>query len=377
MMALEELIQLSGTPLNPAVMDYRRQGKKVIGFFCSYIPEEVISAAGMLPVRIRPTGCTETVSADAYMSALNCTLARSCLEFISTGVFDFLDGLILANSCDNIRRIYDILREKRPYPFMHFLSIPHKAGGNGPMQWYGEEVIRFKEAVEDAFGSEISHEALSEAIEVHNESRSLLRRLYELRREEEPSITGAESLSVVLAATTTPKDRYNRLVRTLLEELQGREGISGRRARLMIVGSEYDDPAYTKVIEELGGLVVTDALCFGSKYFAEPVRTEEDTLIGLAKSYLDRPSCPRMSDRVTERADFIEDMIEKYQVDGVVFQHIRYCDLWGGEAIYVGKRLKELGIPWLSLEREYRLSGIGQLKTRIQAFLERIEVERG
>jgi bzd-type benzoyl-CoA reductase N subunit len=377
MKALEELIQLSSTPLNSAVTDYKRQGKKVIGFFCSYIPEEIISAAGMLPVRIRPTGCTETVTADAYMSGLNCTLARSCLEFISTGVFDFLDGLIFANSCDNIRRIYDVLREKRPYPFMHFLSIPHKASGNGPMQWYSEEVTRFKEAVEDAFGIEISDGALNEAIAIHNESRSLLRRLNELRREEKPPITGAESLSVVLAATTTPKDKYNQLLRTLLEELQGREEISSYRARLMIVGSEYDDPAYSRIVEDLGGLVVTDALCFGSKYFAEPVRTEKDTLIGLAKSYLDRPSCPRMSDRVIERADFIGEMIERYRVDGVIFQHIRYCDLWGGEAIYVGKRLKDLRIPWLSLEREYRLGGIGQLKTRIQAFLERIEIERG
>ncbi|MEJ2717652.1 MAG: 2-hydroxyacyl-CoA dehydratase family protein, partial [Deltaproteobacteria bacterium] len=265
--------------------------------------------------------------------------------------------------------------EKRPYPFMHFLSIPHKAGGAGPMQWYREEVTLFKEALENAFGVEISPEALNEAIDLHNESRSLLRKLYELRREEKPPVTGAESLSIVLAATTTPRDHYNRLLRNVLEELQAREGISGHRARLMIVGSEYDDPAYTTLMEDLGGLVVTDALCFGSKYFAEPVTTEEDPIIGIAASYLDRPSCPRMSDRVTERADFIGKMIEEYNVDGVVFQHIRYCDLWGGEAIYVGKRLQELGIPRLSLEREYKLGGIGQVKTRIQAFLERIEIE--
>ena len=373
MKALEELIQLSGTPLNSAVMDYKKQNKKVIGLFCSYIPEEIIYAGGMLPLRIRPTGCTETVTADAYMSRLNCTFARSCLEFISTGVFDFLDGLVFANSCDNIRRLYDVLRETRPYPFMRFISIPHKATGEGPMNWYTDELTRFKEDVEGFFGIQISEENLNDAIEVHNETRSLLRRLYELRRETTPRITGTESLSVVLAATTTPKHEYNQLLSQLLEELQGREALSGHRARLMIVGSEYDDPAYTKIIEDLGGLVVTDALCFGSRYFWEPVKTKGEPMAGLAGSYLDRPSCPRMSDRVTERADFIEEMIARFKVDGVVFQHIRYCDLWGGEAIYVAKRLKELNIPWIAMEREYRLGGIGQLKTRIQAFLERIE----
>jgi benzoyl-CoA reductase subunit C len=373
MKALEELIQLSSIPFNSAVMDYKKQGKKVIGFFCSYVPEEIICAGGMLPYRIRPTGCTETTSADAYMSHLNCTFVRSCLEFMSKGVFDFLDGIVITNSCDNIRRLYDILREKRPYPFMHFISIPHKAGSNGAINWYKDEVSNFKANIESFLGIKISEEDLNDAINVHNQTRSLLRKLYELKQVVNPPITGAESLSVVLAATTTTKDQYNRLLRKLLEELKGREGISGYRARLMVVGSEYDDPAYTKIIEDLGGLVVTDALCFGSRYFWEPVETEGDLLGGLAKSYLNRPSCPRMSDRVIERADFIKEMVVRFKVDGVLFQKIRYCDLWGGESIYLEKRLKELNIPLLSIEREYRLSGVGQLKTRIQAFLERIE----
>ena len=373
MTALEELIQLSGTPLNSAIADCRRRDKKVIGFFCSYIPEEIIHAAGMLPIRIRATGCTETVTADAYMSVLNCTFARSCLEFISTGIFDFLNGLVFANSCDNIRRLYDVLREKRPYPFMHFISIPHRAGGEGPLDWYKEEVTRFKGNIEETFGREIPDEALIAAIEVCNESRTLLRKVYDLRTQENPPITGTESLSVVLAATVTPKDLYNQLLRRLLEELQGRKTISGYRARLMIVGSEYDDPAFTKIIEDLGGLVVADALCFGSRYFAEPVKIHSDVVGGLAESYLNRPSCPRMTDRVTERANFIRQMIEKFSVDGVIFEHIRYCDLWGGEAIYVEKALRESNVPWISIEREYRLGGIGQIKTRMQAFLERIE----
>ncbi len=205
MKALEELIQLSNTPFSSAVMDYKKQDKKVIGFFCSYVPEEIIYAGGMLPYRIRPTGCTETTSADAYMSHLTCTFARSCLEFMNRGVFDFLDGMVITNSCDNIRRLYDILREKRPYPFMHFISIPHKAGSDGAISWYKDEVSNFKKNIENFFGIRISKEVLNEAINIHNETRSLLRKLYELRQVVNPPITGAESLSVVLAATTAPK----------------------------------------------------------------------------------------------------------------------------------------------------------------------------
>ena len=177
MKALEELIQLSSIPFNSAVMDYKRQNKKVIGFFCSYVPEEIICAGGMLPYRIRPTGCTETTSADAYMSHLNCTFVRSCLEFMSKGVFDFLDGIVITNSCDNIRRLYDILREKRPYPFMHFISIPHKASSDGAMNRYKDEVKNFKENIESFFRIRISEGALNDTIDVYNETRRLLKRL--------------------------------------------------------------------------------------------------------------------------------------------------------------------------------------------------------
>ena len=373
MNALEELTGLSKAPFESAVVEHKKEGKKVIGFFCPYVPEEIIYAAGMLPLRIRPAGCTDTGTADAYMSRLNCSFARSCLQFIVEGVYDFLDGLVFANSCDNVRRLYDILREKHTFPFMHFISVPHKAGGNGAVTWFKDELTHFKEGLENSFGLRISDETLADAIDVYNETRRLLKQLYERRQEKAPPITGTETLSVVLAATTTPKDRYNRLLRELLKELEGREGISDYRARVMIIGSEYDDPAYSQIIEDLGGLVVTDALCYGSRYFWEPVTTGTDLLEGIARSYLDRPSCPRMSDRVIQRAAFIKEMAEEFKVDGVILQKIRYCDLWGGESIYLEKMLEESNIPLLSLEREYALSGVGQLKTRIQAFLETIE----
>lgn len=373
MKILDELIQLSKNSLPSMLIDQKKQGRKVIGFFCSYIPEEIIYAGGMIPLRIRPTGGKETTTADAYMSRLNCTFVRSCLELMVKGSFDLLDGLVFTNSCDNIRRLYDILREKRPYPFLHFMSVPHKADSEGAVNWYKEEVTHFKEKMENAFGIKISKESLKGTIDVYNETRSLLKKLYELRKEMNPPVTGAETLSVILCATASPKDQFNQLLRKLLEELSGRKGISHYRARLMIVGSEYDDPAYTKIIEDLGGLVVTDSLCLGSRYFWEPIKIEKDVLEGLTKSYLSRPSCPRMSDRVMERATFIKKMIQDFKVDGVIFQKIRYCDLWGGEALYLQRIFEESGFPWLTLEREYTLSSIGQLKTRVQAFLERIE----
>jgi len=254
---------------------------------------------------------------------------------------------------------------------MHFVQVPHKTTDEA-VAFYQGEVTKFKENVERSFGVQITEERLSNAIQVYNETRSLLRKLYELRQGERPPLTGAESLKVVLASTASRKDQYNQLLSRLLEELSERRGISDYRARLMIVGSLYDDPAHTQIIEDLGGLVVTDTLCFGSRYFWEPVENGHDSLLSLAKSYLNRPSCARMTDALVGRGDFVGEMVEKFKVDGVVFQRIRYCDLWGGELFYLRDRLRELGVPLLSLEREYTLGAVGQLKTRVQAFLERI-----
>jgi benzoyl-CoA reductase subunit C len=373
--ALDELTKLAGDITNPAVEEWKASGKRAVGFFCSYVPEEILYAGGILPCRMRAPGCAVTTEADVYLSHLNCTYMRACLQYALDGRYRHLDGLAFTNSCDHVRRVYDILREIRPgdYPLMHMISVPHKSDED-LIAWFGEELGEFKGIIESTFGVEITEAGLRDAIAVYNDSRELLKRLYDLRKGEKPPISGAEALKVILAGYSLPRDRYNELLRQLLEELESREGISGYRARLMIAGSGgFDDPAYIEVMEVLGGLVVTDSLCFGSRGFWEPVQEDGDPLLAIARAYLKRPSCPRMVDEVALRCDFVKRMVADFNVDGVVFQRMRYCDLWGGQLLYLEKELSESGIPMLSLEREYAMGGAEQLRTRVQAFLERIE----
>jgi len=375
MSALEELSSLAGDLINPAIREWKQQGKKVVGFMCTYVPEEILYAARILPVRLRAPNCVETTSADVYMSHLNCTFIRSCLEFTLEDKYKFLDGLVFTNSCDHVRRLYDIVREIRPtdFPLLYLISVPHKVDDD-LISWYRDELDRFKKNVEKTFEVEITDASLRNAIDVYNETRSLLRQLYDLRKGKNPLLTGAEALSIIVAGFSLPKNKYNELLRQLLAELEEREGISDYRARLMIAGSGgCDNPAYLQVMEDVGGLVVTDSLCFGSRYFCEPVEIGDDPLFSLAKAYLNRPSCPRMVDNAGERSDYIKQMVNDFNIDGVVFQRIRYCDLWGGQLLYLEREMKESSIPMLSIDREYSLGAVGQLRTRVQAFLERIE----
>jgi benzoyl-CoA reductase subunit C len=372
MEALQELSSLSDTLLIPAMQAWKKEGKPVVGYFCSYVPEEILYAAGALPYRVRPVGCAATPSADGYLSHVNCSFVRSCLEYALEGRYDFLDGLVFCNSCDHVRRLYDVWRETADHPpLTYMLQVPHKSD-DVAVSFYRDDIAIFQENVEKAFGTRITEEKLKNAIHVYNETRGLLKTLYELRQEQNPPITGAETLKIVLAATAAPPDQYNQLLRRLLEELKDRERIYNYRARVMIMGGLYDDPAHTQIIEDLGGLVVTDALCFGSRHFWQPVENSHDPLLGLARSYLRHPPCARMSDMMKERDDFVSEMVDKFSVDGIIYQWIRYCDLWGGELFHLREKLKESGTPLLSLEREYVLGGAGQVATRVQAFLERI-----
>ena len=375
MSTLEELTALSTNPFNPVVNEWKAGGKKIVGFLCTYMPEEILYAADMLPIRLRAPNCNETTSADVYMSHLTCTFMRSCLQFFLEGKFTFLDGLVFTNSCDLVRRLYDNLRANRPSDFhlLHIITVPHKVNEDLVI-WYKNELNEFAENIERAFGVKVTEAKLRQAIGIYNETRHLLRELYELRKSDSPPISGAETLSVILAGNSLPKDMYNQMLRNLLDELRQRKGISKYRARLMIAGSGgCDNPNYLGIMEELGGLVVTDSLCFGSRYFWEPVDTKGDLMLNLAKAYLNRPSCANMTDRVVERGEFVKQMVGDFKVDGVVFQRMRYCDLWGGQLLYMEHEFKKSDIPLLSLEREYTLGGAGQLRTRVQAFLEKIE----
>lgn len=368
---IKELSEVVFTPFNPAVKAWKEQGHKVIGFLCSYVPEEIIYAAGILPYRIRATGCTKRIQGDVWMSNFSCSFARSCLEFALDGTYDFLDGLVASDSCGQAHRLYDNWRFNAKRPFMHFLNVPHK-NSESAISWYHDEIINLKGSLEKFFGISITQESLEKSIQTYNETRRLLRALYEFRKNPHPPISGFQSQILVLAAMSMPKEQYNGILSGYLDKIRGEEPITNYRARLMVIGSALDDPAFIKIIEDQGGLVVTDALCFGSRYFWEPVEIKDDIMFSLAKSYLSRANCPRMMDQHINISNFIKDMVQSFKVDGIIYQKMQFCDLWGGESLFLEGKLKELKIPFFPLQREHIITNKAQIATRVEAFIEMI-----
>ena len=374
MTALEELTKQADTLTNPYIEWWKERGGKIIGYYCTYVPEEIIHAAGMLPYRMRATGSIGSELGDLYASTTTCTFCRHALDQAMKGEYKFLDGLVALHSCDHVARTFDAWRYgKVPLPdpfYLRFLDVPIKTDAPA-VEWMTLQLGKFKRSLEDHFQVTISDEALCRSIKIYNEKRILLKSLYELRKKEAPPITGAEVLGICIASTSMPAEEFNQLLRQSLDELEGREGFSDYRARLLLAGGELEDPAYIRVIEELGGLVVTDMLCFGLRAFWDLVDEDSEPIAALAKRYIERISCPRMID-YSRRLKFIRDLLGEFKADGIIVQRMKYCDNWACDGAMIRWQAKEDGTPYLILEREYLMSAVGQMRTRVQAFLETI-----
>jgi len=356
-------------PLNRRVEDAQAGGRKVIGYTCSYVPEPLISVDGLLPVRVRAPGVAGTPMADTYMSAVTCSYTRSLLEFALQGSFDYLDGWIFTASCDHLRRLCDNLTYLTSPPFHYIIDLPHKTGDQA-LSWYIEELEQLAGALTSHFAVDTGPEALRAAIERQNEALALMRVIGDLRRREHPPITGADLHTIVVACAVAPREMLVEELGELGRTLAEGDGIDDYRARLMVVGSQLDDPGAIEIIESVGGLVVADRFCAGSIPGLEPIRADGDPLRALADHSLRKISCPRMMEAFDRRFEAVLQTAKEYRADGIVIETMKFCDTWGVEAGILASALRRAGMPVLRLEREYALSGEGQVRTRVQAFLE-------
>jgi bzd-type benzoyl-CoA reductase N subunit len=361
-------------PKTDHILEYKNKGGKVFGWLCTYVPEEIMHAAGAMPIRI--VGYTheaELNDGNAYLYINNCSFSRSCLQLALEGQYDILDGVVGGSTCDGARRLFDLWRQYINTPFYHILTVPRKFTDRAH-SLYLEEVLQFKHHLEEYLGKTITDDALRQSALLFNEFRTLLKRLYELRKLDKPPITGAETMEVLNAAYRMPKEIFNQWVRDLLDELQACDRAHTGRARLMIVGSVLTNPEFIKSIENQGALVVTDELCTSTRYWGDTVNLngEKPVLASIAHRYLSNFPCARMfpSD---ERFNRILDFAREYRVDGVISQTIRYCVPYAHDLPLLTDSLNEQGIPSLALDVEYGTSGSGQVATRVQAFLEMIE----
>jgi len=367
--------KLLNTPQNTLVDKAVKEGRIPIAYNCYTAPEALLSVGKAFPVRLRAPQTTSTELATFYMSPFTCSYSRSILEAALDDQYDFIQGMVFAACCVQIQRTahnYKLQKLKGDEKFVHYLiDVPRKEF-DAYVPALVADLKKLAGLMETTYGLDMSEENIKKAIHEQNEFNKLLKEISDLRKLDKPKITGSEWHVVYTACKTAPKDLLVEPLKKLKVALEKREGIDAN-ARIMVMGSILDNPAYIELIESQGCIVVADRFCYGSLPGMEMIPEEGDAFTNLALFYLESNECPRMMEKMEFRAERAENYFEEYKADGIIFETLKFCDVWGYEKLKTLKILEDKGIPCVRIEREYALSGEGQMKTRVQAFIESIQ----
>jgi len=360
--------------------ELKSQGKKIMGYFCAYVPLEMITAAGLIPHRITGNVSEPISEADAYIETIMCPFIRNCFDQAIKGYYSFLEGFIVPHSCDNVVKVYDIWKYNIKPEYSFFLNVPHTTS-QPSMELFKAELNTFKKSLEGYIGNEISAQKIKDATILYNKQRGLIRDLYELRKQDPPPISGTEVMKTMISITKIPVEDGNQLLEEVIIEIKGRKSSPCKKLpRVLLQGPEIDDIPFIEIIENSGANVVIDDICMGTKSYWFNVEDTSNPLDGIAHAYLNDINCLRTyRQRWGSREEDLENRFghllkfaQDYQVKGALLFTIRYCDNYEFDIIDIKDYLENAGIPSFVIEVDYSLNSIQWMKTRIQAFLEMI-----
>lgn len=360
--------------------DLHAAGKKIIGYLSALGPVEIMTAAGVVPFRLKGNVSEAITKGDAYMETIVCPFVRNVFDAAIKGKYDFLDGIVLPHQCDSIDRTTDIWSDNLKLPYFHFLNVPHVT--DAPSVEFMKGILRiFMGTLEKFVGNTISDAALAQAVKAHNENRRLMRDLYALRKTNPPLVSGSEMMKVLVAAMSLPVEESSALIEGVTKEVKQRAvGTSGKKKRIMIIGDQIDDVAIVDAIEGTDALLVMDDFSIGSKMYFADVDVTTDPVQGIAERYLRKLKIPTTfvgegdtyEENLEARFGHLRQYIREFNIEGAILFIYKYCDPYGFEVPVMKSYIESMGVPVLYLEDEYSTSALPRMKTRIEAFLEMI-----
>ena len=382
----ENLLQEANNELVAAA---REQGKKCVSYICENSPEPLLNLDGCFSVRLRAPRTGSMEMATYYMTSFLCEYSRALLERAIEGGYNFSDCLIAPDGCSMINRcaenmeLLHTMDKGKEHFFYEHMEIPMKADDNGLNLYVLQCKNHILTPLKENFGIDISDAAIRRAVAEHNRVCELIRAIGEFRKGERPTITGYEYSVITMATYAAPKAMLIDKLEQTLEELKTREPDARipYRVRVALVGSEIDDPDFIKLVEDTGAFVCVDRYCYGSFPGRDPIllTEEEDALTQVCRQYMYRGQCPRYMNtaKLLERRSYVDELAREYAADGILYEQVKFCDPWAYDRMLGSHIMRnEYGYPVLSIDRPYTVSGVGQLRTRIQAFIESVEIKK-
>ena len=373
---------------NELILQAQGEGKVCVAYTCENVPEPLLNLPGAFSVRLRAPRTGSMEMGTYYLTSFLCEYSRALLERAIEGGFNFADCIITPDGCTMMNRCVENMEllktmDKEKF-FYEYMEIPMKADDNGLNLYTLQCKNHILKPLGETFGIDTSDAAIRKSVAEHNRVCELIRAIGDFRKEEKPRITGYEYHIITLATYAAPKHLIIDKLEETLEELKSREPDenNGFRARVAIVGSEIDDVDFIRLVEECGAYVCIDRFCYGSLPGRNPIvlNDEEDALTQVCRHYMNSIQCPRYMDtaKMNARRAYVNDLAKEYNAEGIIYEQIKFCDPWAYERMMGSHILHdEYRYPVLSIDRPYNVgASIGQLRTRVQAFVESLEIKK-
>ena len=381
----EDLLQEAN---NELVRKGKEDGNLCLGYTCYFMPEVLLDLPGCFSVRLRAPKCTSPDMATYYMSGRTCHYGRSLLERALEGGYNFIDAQLATETCTVTCRFQEHLGYmdgviNNATFKTEFTDVPFKKNENSIDHYEKQLKLHVLDFLEREFGVDVSDEAIMKSIEINNEVNDIVTEIGNFRKLDNPTITGYEFHVITLVSMVCPKYLIVDKLRETLEELKTREPDDkpNYKIKVLLAGSENDDPDFTKLIEGCGALVVADRYCYGSLEARGHINVEpgDSPLRAVAKHYLLTSQCARFMEQneMRHRKKVIADYAKEYKADGIIVASNKFCEYWSYERMIDSIVLpRDYGFPVCSIEKEYINTASGQLRTRFQAFVESVELKK-
>lgn len=372
---------------NKLIAQAKSEGNRCVAYVCENVPEPLLNLAGTFSIRLRAPRTGSMEMATYYLTSFLCEYSRALLERAIEGGFKFADCIITPDGCTMMNRCVENMEllktmDKEKF-FYEYMEIPMKCDDNGLNLYTLQCTNHILKPLAENFGIDVSDAAIRESVRRHNRICELIRAIGDFRKEENPRITGYEFHIITLATYAAPQDMLIEKLEETLEELKTREPEPKNpfRARVVVVGSEIDDVDFVKLVEETGAYVCADRFCYGSLPGRVPIELNdaEDALTQVCRHYMTHSQCPRYMDmpKMLGRREYVNALAKEYNADGIIYEQIKFCDPWAYERMVGSHVLQhDFGYPVLSVDRPYTIAGSGQMRTRVQAFVESIEIKK-
>lgn len=373
---------------NDMVRQAKSEGKLALGYTCYFMPEVLLNLPGCFSVRLRAPRSASPDMATYYMSGRTCMYGRALMERALEGGFNFLDAQLATETCTVTCRFQEHMQMmpgliNNPNFFCEFTDVPFKKNDNSILHYKDQLQAHVLDVLHEKLGVDTSDEAIRKAIEEQNEINRVIREIGEFRKLDNPTITGFEFALCQLVAIACPHYLILPKLKETLEDLKTRkpDPKPGYRIKVVVAGSENDDPYFIQLIEECGARVVADRYCYGSIPGREEIEIKEGetALEAVARHYLQTSMCTRFMEQhvMRQRKETLAGIVKEYKADGIIIEQMKFCEYWSYERMidtFVLRR--DYGIPVCSIEKEYNNGATGQLRTRFQAFIESVELKK-